>query len=301
MDLAKTIKAFEFKDIPPLIRRNGKLEPNPLLVGTIPYYLTLDDLGGDNVLVVPASGTASRTMSNDVVADVELIAFMGAFTSPDCLINIRDEARKDVFMNRPIHSTTIIGQRIFPYMLPCRIPVYKKQQLKIDVTDLSGAINNVRFAFYGHRYYWDIKNDFYSKFPEDDDKVRMNSRPYFYTTQDDITLPAVLGATANGFMTIIEDADFFVNGINAFSSAPFAVKITNASSGNVQWSNSFIMDDAFNGTIAPATGANNFLKFPQPLCLQRRANIKIEFRNLTAAANRIFLTLAGTHIYYERD
>jgi len=288
----KTIKREDIKDLAPLVYNEIKknYEPNPILQHSIPYYATFDeDASGSSEAVIPASSTIEKTITNDASGVIDIRQLAGISTG-DYLVSIYDNEYQRVLSNRPLHSSTIIGTSSFPFKLPTPLILHKTQSLRFYLTDLSGASNSVRITCAGIKYYFDVDEKIFSK----QSKASQISRPYFYTTDNEVNLSVSTAVQAPYYITTLTEADFYLYRITSKQDGPFLVRITNTSTGMNFSNNTFIHSDTFSGT------SQNY-KDMEPMLIERKTILKLEFINLHTAVNNVYITLTGVNYYYDRS
>lgn len=289
MPTYKPVFREDFQNIAPLIREDntGVLKPNPFLVHSLPFFFTFDEIANSSNVQVPPNGTIKRIMSTDKSGIIDLRRICGTALDPNYLIYIYDNEYQRYLSNRPIHAQTIVGVADDPFLLPIPLILHQTQSLVLELTDLSGNINIVQIVFTGRRYYFDAKREVFDKASI----ATKISRPYFYTTDDSVALQ-VSNNIQSAFLTIVNDADFYLHQINAKYDDNFKIKITNLSNG-LSFQNGWIAASSFSGQ------ARDYAEF-EPMLLQRRTQLKIEFINESLNINNIYLTFVGSHYYYQR-
>ena len=274
---------------PIIFSEDEGLRPNPILTKGTPYMLTWDEQANDSVLSVAANGVQRRAMSNDKAGMIDLRRIKGTATSDEYRIYIFDNEYQRYLSNRQIHSNLIVGNGLRPYKLPIPLLLHETQSLIFDVTDLSGVPNDIRLTLEGHRYYFDAKKLFDQMSP-----ATMVTRPFFYTTDSDVTITAAVGtAEVLATITFISDGDFYLKNILAYSDGAFRVRITDTGTGlNLMngWIHSNILggDSEYNVDFNPA------------MMFQRKTQVNLRFINLSGVDNRIFFAFAGYNAYYRR-
>lgn len=284
----KPVFREDFGEIAPLVADNdGVLAPNPYLVYTTNYDFTFDENAGSSSIVVPANQSIRRIMSTDRRGVVDIRRIYGRATSSDLLLSIYDNEYNRFLMNRPVHFRNIAGSAINPFLLPIPMVIHQSQSIVFDITDLSGADNTLELALKGRRYYFDA---FKEVFDRASNASRL-SRPYFYTTDDAVDLQ-IGTQIQSAYVTIVNDADFYLYDIKGYSEGDFRVKTTSLSTG-IAWQNGWIHSANF-------MGQGNEAPYFEPMIIERRTQLKFDFVNLSAATNKIWLTLVGAHYYYPR-
>lgn len=284
----KPVFREDFSGAAPLVAdENGILRPNPYLIHTIPFTMAFDEYGGSSAVTVPANQSIRRVMSIDKSGIVDVRRLNGKATSSEMLVSLYDNEYQRFLMNRPVHFSNIIGTAQDPFLLPVPLIIHQTQSLVLDLTDLSGVDNSFDPAFHGRRYYFDAFTEIFDKASN---ATRL-SRPYFYTTDDDVNLQ-FNNNIQTAFLTIVNDADFYLYAINSHHQGDYRVKVSNLSTG-LTWQNGWIHSDNFAGR------ARDYAFF-EPMLLQRRTQLKIDFLNLHSSTNRVYLGFIGAHYYYPR-
>jgi len=283
------VHRHDFKRVAPIVCENDKFKPTPYLLHTVPYDFTLDDVGGDSVVTIPAGQSSQIYMTNDNSGTLLVSTLTAIYTSIEFTAQIYDAEYQRYMSNRPIHASNLLGSAQYPYELPIDLFVEKTQVIKLDLRDLSIAPNTVRVSFGAMKMYWDYEGEFLQKTTE----ATKISRPYFYTTDDDVTLPALATTITSANLTIVNDADFYYYTPTIYSDGAFKMKVTNSATG-FGWSNGWIHSSLFGGT------ALHHEKKDPPMIIQRSTQLKFDFMNLSGAPNRVFLCLGGVHYYYAR-
>lgn len=101
---------------------------------------------------VPASGTAQA--STKVSADSAFVCTQICATSTgDFTILPRTDASDRQLVNEAVHSSTIAGTAERPHYLPKPLLLPANTTISYDITDLSGAVNEIYFALVGYKVY----------------------------------------------------------------------------------------------------------------------------------------------------
>lgn len=271
----------------PMACRDNFLEPNPLLVGTIPYKLTFDEQSGDSTAVIPLNGTINRSMTNDKSGVISVLNLLGSATSSSYLVNIYDQQFQQYLANRALHAETIIGTAEYPYELPEELYIGRTQQLRVELTDLSGALNTIRFSFEGRKYYFAIEDIVFNRMSS----ANTISRPYFYTTDNDVALTAGTDIQT-AYTTMVANADFMLYKTTIKTSGLCRIKITNMNTGYA-YSNSWVLSTLF-------AGSSLHHEVLEPMLFQRKTQLRFDFINMSGAPNNVYITMAGMNYYYDR-
>jgi hypothetical protein len=243
-----------------------------------PFILTFDEdaLNNSSILQVAANSKDTAQLSNDREGVLKLNSLSKESTSNDFLINIFSTFHQYNLMNQPVHAETIFGRdgKVFELCRP--LVLDRLGNLRISVTDLSGSQNDVSLVFSGEKYYRDDEIYIFRS------ELERFTYPYFYTTDNEIVLPAN-NSEQTAFVTI-RNYPFFLNNISQFSDGLYEFKIF-YNSGQRQITNGFVPSSVL------GNGEFN-LMFKDDL-IEHENVLKIVFRNLSGAQNRVFLTFSG--------
>jgi hypothetical protein len=287
--LRKAIYRQDLTNLAPIYQKDGRYIPNPLLIKTTMYHFTFDEANQDSVVNLTPLAQLSGTLTNDKSGVLDIRRIRANATSTDLLLNIFDTQYSRDLSNRPLHFETLFGTAAnLENWLPAPLIISPTQTLRIDLTDRSNNNNAVRVNFPGRKYYFDSEDMVYDNLSI---ATRM-SRPYFYTPETNVVLPAATG-TNSYFFTIVNEADFYLTRISTRQDNPFLIRLTNRAVGRM-FTNGWIHSDNF------GTNPTLSLKF-EPMLLQRRTQIQLEIQNLVpGSTNTVFITFHGIHYYYER-
>lgn len=273
-------------DLAPFValREGGvdRIEPNPLLLKSKPYYFTFDEQAGDSVVTLAAGGSDRRKLTNDRAGLIDCRHIVGSSTGAfSAWIN---DGRR-YLSNRPLHSSILLGNGQRPFPLPLPIYIAHSGNIIIDFVDLSGAPNSIRMAFPSLRYALEYKELMRMLSPAA--KVSM---PFFYTTDSDIVI-AGAGGEATGYMTIDSQGDFYAQRPLFASTGAFLVRISDATG-----------HEFMNGWIHSSMigGSGEYSWSFEPQIFQRSGQIKLRFLDVSGAPNQIWFAFAGYNAYYQR-
>jgi hypothetical protein len=118
---------------------------------TYSYFLVpLETDAQGDITPVGANATVTLTLESDDDADTSLQKLMasstGAFT-----FQIRERATNRTLGNGPIHTQNGWGNAEFPFLFADTYLLERKKQLLVELTDISGAQNEIRLAAAGRR------------------------------------------------------------------------------------------------------------------------------------------------------
>lgn len=101
---------------------------------------------------IPANQTVQDAIK--VSADSSFIAcqITGASTG-DYLLMLRIDNSDRILMNRPVHSSAFVGTAERPHRLPKPLFIAANATISLDLTDLSGAQNEVYLSLIGYKVY----------------------------------------------------------------------------------------------------------------------------------------------------
>jgi hypothetical protein len=189
--------------IPVLVedKKKGVVFINPVKRFTAPrWYLPrfVNALGlRQDIIPLTAGGNSGNVAVefDEGNGHAELFAAV-AISDGDFEITILDQGRKHGWQNRAIHSRTLFGNAQRPFIFPETyfLNVEKgTRQLTINLTDLSGAPNNVRLAFLGRAFFHktanaDVRQAIQKKFG-----LKERTLLYNLTTKDSISNLAPAG------------------------------------------------------------------------------------------------------------
>jgi len=269
--------------------KTGDAEPNDILTKTTPYQLTWDEQAGASVVSVPAKTTVTRKMTTDKGGMVDIRRIKGIATNNNLTLYILDNEFQRYLSNRPIHFNLICGDGPRPFDLPIPLLLHRTQSLIFDVTDKSATpSNDVRLVLEGQRYYFDSQNIYDSLSP-----ATKISRPYFYTTDDSVTITAGMGTNeVTTYITIMSDSDFYCHRFLTYSDGDYQVKMENVAISR-GFSNGWIHSQLVGGN-------SQYYRSMEPMVFQRKTQIRLKFVNLSASLNHIYFALAGYNMYYRR-
>ena len=279
----------DIKDLAPIVLEGRDLTPNPILTKTTQFQFVFDEQANDSSVAINANGTARRQMTNDKSGLIDIRDFKGVFTDSNMLVHIYDSQFSRYLSNRPLHCDTVFGTGLNPYEIPAPLKIHPTQTLIFDFTDLSGNPNNARLALNGQKYYFDSEKLLF----ENLSIASKIYRPYWYTTDTDISLTVGTGINTF-FFTVINEADFYWDQIMTRQTGPFLIKMTNTAVGRA-FTNGWIHSSNFGNNAQ-----TNYVRTFEAMLLQRRTNIRFDIINLHTATNNIYITLGGTNYYYER-
>jgi hypothetical protein len=156
------ITASELASLPPAVAAQVKAMLNVRqamfdVFGTyppkniLPYSYSLErSVAQGNA--VGAGLTAQDTIK--VSADASFVAcqILGASTG-DYLCQMRIDNSDRILMNRPVHSSALVGTAERAHYLPKPLLVSANATISFDLTDLSGAQNEIYFTLCGYKIY----------------------------------------------------------------------------------------------------------------------------------------------------
>lgn len=258
----------------------GKYEPHEVYLRSSPYIITLDDVSGDNNILVPLNSTNNGAMSNDQSGILDIRRLTSVADSDEYLVLIKDTRRRQELMNQAIHKKCIFGQSGRDFELPWPLYIYYSNTLTFWFQDKSGSNNDVRLAFFGSKH-WRHDPDPWSQLKEAIPDIEV-AFPYFYTTDSPVSLG--VGVQDTTYITTVGHADFFLQKILSHSTGPYLFKIYDPY-GFRAWSSGWVHSSLL------GNAEYNFRHDEQVLL--RTTQLNIELKNLHTAQNEIYLTLAG--------
>lgn len=286
MEKYKRIYRTDIEEIAPIVETVKKdLESNPVLSHVIPYELTFDEQNNDSVQVLAPNTTQTPRMSVDKAGPVAITELKGIATSASYMVNLYDSEYQRYISNRSLHAGTVIGTGIFPFKLPIPLILNRTQALLVDLTDISGAQNTIRHSYRGYRYYFNIEDTVFKAQSE----ANRISRPYFYTTDTNVSL-ADNNNIQSFKMTIINEANFMLHRITQVSSGAFRIRFRSLATG-FSYTNGWVHSANFGGS------SQNYSDIKPAMLLSKRSEIMFDFINLSGGINDVFLTFSGVNYY----
>src|SRR5256885_446156 len=110
-----------------------------------PYSYTLNFTGGN---LVPLNGSIGLNVDIDRESDFALYRIAAIHTSPNYRVQIRDQDDR-LILGGATPSVNIFGHGQWPYRLDAAKIVRRTNQIRVVLTDASGANNTVRLLFSG--------------------------------------------------------------------------------------------------------------------------------------------------------
>jgi len=276
---------FEMLDSLPL-QNNGK--PNQLSEKITPYSLVINESNGDSKVTIPANSTSTVTLSTDRSGMLDIRRF-GSISTANFLVRLFDNQPQKYLSNRSLHNKTIFGNVNSPFILPLPLRIRESESISAEITDLSGASNEIRLSLSGYKYYFDADRDVFNKNP-----INRIARPYFYTTDTSIELPASSTAT-NAYIQMMSDSDFYWLNTYVYSENNFLIKVSNTSTG-FQYMNSWLHSSLWAGTTK-----ENSKNRTKPILIKKTSRLKLEMQNLVpATTNKVYVTFVGYTVNTEQ-
>jgi len=285
--------------IPAFVRdeKTGMVSLNELKKYVTPWQLVPQNLGNlTGILAVPA-----LQVRNIVLTPDQNGPFEGMYLTCDVygnrLINVR---LHDVGFNRDLMNRDILVETIMtptpggqsPYILPETFWIEQRQSLIMTFTDLSNAANSVRPVFHGRKFWLrQARQGIADKLMAKRRQQRKITTPYFYTTDQAVTLAAAAAGTRAN-ITISDEGHFMAYKITYYSDGPFEFRLIDGETGQAISGAIFI-----NSTAGGGTAALPYV-FPEPWFIEKNRQIILEMNNLNAlGANRVWFTMTGRRIY----
>lgn len=117
----------------------------------LPYAYQFRLTSAESTALAPLG---TRRASIKVSADAAFVASYIAGTSTgEYLAFMRTDASDRQLMDDPIHSAAMVGTAERPFILPKPLLLAPNTTISFDLTDLSNAINEVYFTFWGFKVY----------------------------------------------------------------------------------------------------------------------------------------------------
>jgi len=284
----------------------GKLIINPRKLDTQSFFLTPD---APNNPVVVAAGASSGPLPCSVSQDGP---FEAMYLTHERLnntllwVNIFDEGSKLNLTNRQTHIDTIFGRKItgagpvqagmLPHLMHETLWIEATRSLFMTLID-GAAGNTVWPTVIGRRFYGYANPSEEMAVAIEKRNARARLSTPFWMTLDNCSpanaagdLALLAGGTGLAFIRIPTTGHFEVAKIAAVSTGAFRYRIIDSRNGRVL-SNDWIHVNA-------GTGAGPLpLILPEPVVWQPNTQLRLEFVDLSAAPNTVYLTLAGRMIY----
>jgi hypothetical protein len=99
-------------------------------------------------IVVGANNTVSSPIATDSDADFLIFKIVGRRTGP-ALVTIKDGSTDRQWMDQAMHIDNLIGNAMFPNVLPSPRFVERGSVISTSIQDLSGATNTIEMQFIG--------------------------------------------------------------------------------------------------------------------------------------------------------
>jgi hypothetical protein len=199
------------------------------------------------------------------------------------LVRIIDEAAGREYMDAPIVANLISGTSNFPYVLPVASFQVPNATLGFELTDTSGAGNEVQFACYGFKL---GRPGAIGMVPVDD---LARQTPFWHRLT--FTVPAGAGTgRVQQVITVQHAAEFHLVSAQADVNAGYDVTLRSAS-GGVQYSQDFVAaETVFGSGQQPGN-------FAAPFVFPPREDIVLEALNRTAGGIAVRGCLAGKKVW----
>jgi len=200
--------------LPVIIKKGDKLYVNPAKRFIKPYWLTTTP----ETVALAANAVSGPIpfVIDESMGHMEIYYLVAQATGP-FTFRIKDEGRNYYWSNREVHVDTVIGVAQRPFILPETYFLNASagtRQLTIEMTDISGAPNNVRIALVGRRFtYKEAPQEVWQKF-EDFYTTKERSNLFFLTTE--LPIAALAPGVAN-----LQNFDFWMTSDCFFEAIKF--------------------------------------------------------------------------------
>lgn len=117
----------------------------------LPYFYSLNNtvLGGN-----PIGANATTQNSIKITADAAFVAMdMRGVVNGDMLLFMRTDSSDRQLMNQAVHSSILLGTGQWPSPLRKPFLIPANTTLSFDLTDISGAQNEIRLTLAGFKVY----------------------------------------------------------------------------------------------------------------------------------------------------
>ena len=222
--------------------RNGRIYLDPFKRFAKPYWLGTEP---KTITLTPATGnfrSVPVVMPIDRQGPVE-IDYSYFKSTGDFAITIFDPDGRPMLMNREIHIRTIASGfdtlglgapagRPFIWPEPWFLNTGEgRRNFQVGFLNLTDVDNDIRFSLHGRRFYYqsspaDVRER-YEKYY----KGRALSTPFFYTTDQEVRIPAgtPAGTVLDFFVRIRDDSDALFYKFTSAHNFPYEVKLVEQS------------------------------------------------------------------------
>ncbi len=231
------------------------------------------------------SGKIPITTTSDGAFEAEIFT---AKRTGEALIKIEDPGRKMTLMNDWIHLDTIAGSGLLPFILPSSIYVEASSALTVNLRDISGFANTIYFDMGGRKIYKNAPS------PEIDNyfagKGNLVNTSFFLTADGGmVTIPAGIGTgKITVYATVPSGFDLYIKKRTAMSTGDFLLTIKHL---GIPMMNTDIPDDLLFGTASLPK------LYREPKLVRRSEKLELNFTNLTAALNYVYVTFSGIAVF----
>ena len=117
------------------------------------------------------------------------------------------------------------------------------------------------------------------------------SRPYWYTTDLEVSLPNDTNVHTY-YISIIAEADFMLHRLTSEQTGHWEVRITDTTTG---WTfmNGFVRNSVL-------TGNSQYYRDIEPQLIQRKTSLQLDFINRSGGVNDVYFTMSGMNYHYDR-
>lgn len=265
-------------------KSNGRIvgkSYNPLLNHIWEHWFTPDSPNNPVSLLASAeSGWLPISTTDDGAFEAETLMVK---RTGEALIKLQDPGRKMTLMNDWIHVDTICGSGLLPFILPSSIYIESSAALQVNFRDISVAANTIYFAMNGRKIYKSAPKALLDEYFAG--KGNLANTSFFLTTDGGaVTIPAVVGSTVTAYATVPSGFDLYIKKITGMSTGDYTVQIKH---NGTPLMNNQIADDLMSGTAS----LPKLLR--EPHLVKRTEKLELNFTNLTAPANVVYLTFSG--------
>jgi hypothetical protein len=277
--------------------KTGLVSLNELKKYVLPWQLVPQNLGNNTgTLAVPGNAVRNIVLEPDQNGPFEgMYLTCDVYGSPLILVRLHDAGYNRDLMNRDVLVQTImtpIPGAQDPFILPETFWIEQRQSLIMTFTDFSALANSVRPVFHGRKFFLrQARAGLADKFVAKRRQQRKITTPYFYTTDQAVTLAAAAVATRAN-ITISDEGHFVAHKITFWSDGPFEYRLIDGENGQSTSGTVFI-----NSTSGAGTAARPYI-LPEPWFIEKNRQLILEMNNLFAGgANRVFFTITGRRVY----
>jgi hypothetical protein len=203
-----------------------------------PYWLTTEPRTISLVVAQQTFSSAPVVMPTDRQGPIE-IDYSYFQSTGDFALTIFDPQNRPMLMNREIHIRTIASGfntqglgapagRPFIWPEPWFLNTGEGQRnFQVGFLNLTNVDNNIRFSLHGRRFYYQASPPEVVERYEKYYKGRPLTKPFFYTTDQEVRIPAgtPAGTVLDFFIRIRDDSDALMYKFTSVQNHPYEFKL----------------------------------------------------------------------------